>query len=71
MILPDTAPWSVGFILSCGEGHELSKDEQIQVCANKVKSRLEPAEHAGRQRTKAVFRVVQKRFKLLTTKSGV
>lgn len=29
---------SAGFILSCCEGHELSKDKQIQVCANEVKS---------------------------------
>lgn len=54
MALPDTASRSLGFILSCSEGHKLSKDEQIQVGANKVKSRLEPAEQAGQQRTGAV-----------------
>lgn len=53
MPLPDTAQRSVGFILSCSEGHELSKDKPIQVCANEVKSRLEPAERAGQWRTKA------------------
>ncbi len=58
MALPDTPPRSVGFILSCSEGHEMSKDEQIQVCANKVKSRLESAEQVGRWRTEAV-RTVQ------------
>lgn len=51
--LADDPPRSVGFILSRGEGHELSKDEQIRVFANEVKSRLAPAEHAGQQRTGA------------------
>lgn len=54
MTLPDSAPCSVSFILSCGEGHELSKDEQIQVCAHEVKSRLEPAEQTGQWRTEAL-----------------
>lgn len=58
MALPDTAPRFVGFILSCGEGHEFSKDKQIHVCANEVKSCLEPAEQAGQWRTEAA-RLVQ------------
>lgn len=49
--LPDTAQRSGGFILSCSEGHELSKDNHIQVRANEVKSRPEPAERAGQWRT--------------------
>lgn len=59
--MPDTAQRSVGFILSLGEGHELSKDKQVQVCENEVKSRLEPAEQAGQWRTEAA-RVVQERI---------
>lgn len=51
--LADGPPRSAGFILSRGEGHELSKDEQIRVFANEVKSRPAPAEHAGQQRTEA------------------
>lgn len=59
MALPDAPPRSVGFISSRVEG----RDEKIQVCANEVQSRPEPAEQTGRTRTEA-FRVVRK---LLTT----
>lgn len=60
--LPDSAPRSSGFNLFYAEG----RDEQIQVCANKVQSRLEPAEQVGQTRTNEEARAVQK---LLTTKS--
>ena len=56
MAQPDSAPRSVGFILSRGEGHELSKDKRIRVCSNRVEKKktcLEPAEQAGQWRTEA------------------
>lgn len=57
VVLPDTASRSVGFILSCNGGHKLSKDKQIQFCANEVKSCREPAERAGHWRTEATILV--------------
>lgn len=50
--VPDTAPRSVGLVLSCCEGREVCKDMQIQVCANEAKSYVEPVEQ--RRRTEAV-----------------